>query len=199
VSQFFIATGSSILLLGLVGFFLFEYRRYRVQVLRFHLFAARDRLFESARAGNLAFDARAYGMARHVINGLIDCADRLSLADLLIMRFLTRSSRREANGRRFHARFAEARGRLSPAGQKAVDAAFAEVHFCVLSHLLHVSVIFVLPMQVIKAWLGPKMSSTKQIVSSFKQNAALSRGLDELDGNAFSHSLANEQLHAAAA
>jgi len=66
-------------------FFVFVYRRYRVAVLRHHLFAARDRLFERAKLGDLSFDDRAYGMVRTIINGLLRSADTLSIPTLLIV------------------------------------------------------------------------------------------------------------------
>jgi hypothetical protein len=149
-SQLLNAIVSACAILFLWVFFAFVYRRYRVAVLRHHLFAARDRLFERAQAGDLHFDDRAYGMVRTIINGLLRSADTLSLPTLLIVW----STQRLWNNRElrvwFDERLVRAIAQLSPAGRAAVSAAVAEAHFRVLSHVLHISVIFGPLLQLLK-------------------------------------------------
>jgi hypothetical protein len=133
---------SACAIIFLWAFFAFVYRRYRVVVLRHHLFAARDRLFERAKVHDLNFDDRAYGMVRTIINGLSRSADTLSIPTLLIVW----SSQRIWNNPElrvwFDERLARAIVHSSPAGRADVSAALAEAHFCVLSHVLHISVLF---------------------------------------------------------
>jgi hypothetical protein len=151
MNAFAISVGmSALLVLLLVWFFLFPYRRYRVSVLRHYLFAARDQLFAAAARGDLAFDDRAYGIVRTVINGLLMKSDGLSLASFLIMRLAGATADLRESSEHFDNKLLAARGQLSPAGAAAVENAIAEIHFCVLTHILHISVIFGIPMQLLK-------------------------------------------------
>src|SRR5262249_12218914 len=112
--------------------------------------AARDRLFEQAKAGDLHFNDRAYGMVRTIINGLLRSADTLSIPTLLIVWSTQRIWNNPELRVRFDERLARAMAQLSPAGRAAVSAALAEAHLCVLSHVLHISVIFGPLLQLLK-------------------------------------------------
>jgi hypothetical protein len=189
------ATLSSLLIIFLWWFFFFEYRKYRVAVLRYHLFAARDELFRRAMDGDLSFNDRAYGMARILINGLIRGADSLSVADLVLTRLLSRRDLLDASAARFRSRFTPAREALSESGKAAVDSALSEIHFCVLSHVLHVSLVLVIPVQFAKAYFrvrglvttgyAGELFGTKRVVSKVERIPGVSHHLEEIDDNAF--------------
>lgn len=132
---------SSLGIVFLFWFFFFAYRQYRLDVFRHHLFAARDRLFERAKAGDLSFDDRAYGMTRTMINGLLKSADTLSLATMLMCWATNGYWRHQDVDDWFDNRFARAQDALTPRGRAAVRVALAEVHFCILSHIAHISVV----------------------------------------------------------
>jgi hypothetical protein len=183
--------GSALLLFALIWVFLFPYRTYRVYVLRHYLFAARDKLFAAAAQGELSFDDRAYGMVRTVLNGLLGKADDLSLGNFVLVETIGREEDHRECLDRFDNRFSEARAKLSPAGKRAVDEALAEAHFCVLSHILHISVLAALPTQLFK--LGLHLSVALGFIRGrddwSQQKAGFARHLqtqlDELDRHAF--------------
>lgn len=149
------------MLLALAWFFIFEYRYYRVRVLRKHLFDARDLLFAAAANGAMSFDDRAYGMARSVINGLLRKAEALSMLYLVGLATIGDKADREDRIVAFEKRFGRATEKLSDAGKTAVIAALEQAHFSVLSHVLHISVVFALPIQLykLKQWIAVRLGA----------------------------------------
>jgi hypothetical protein len=144
---------SAVLLVALGWVFLFEYRRYRVRVFRYHLFKARDNLFAAARSGALSFDDRAYGMARSVINGLILKADALSFTYIAMLRVIGSNRHRKERATAYDTRLQKACAKLSPEGKAAVKEALFKTHVSVISHLFHISVILGVPVHLCKLTL----------------------------------------------
>jgi hypothetical protein len=134
----------------LVWLFMFEYRSYRVTVLRHHLFEARDNLFAAASRGNLSFNDRAYGMVRSVINGLILKAEAVSIPYILLLFLMCSRKDREARSEEFEERLAKAIQKLSEPGKAAIAKALQEINICVVSHIMHISLVFCLPTQLMK-------------------------------------------------
>jgi len=129
-----------------------EYRRYRVLVLKNSLFEARDVLFEAAEQGKLSFDDPAYGMSRILLNGMLRQAEAISLPHFVGM-MLTRVWWSNADvERRFNERYARAQMPLTEAGRDAVRQAIDRAHIAIVSHVLHVSLVFGLPLHLLKAW-----------------------------------------------
>jgi len=129
-----------------------EYRRYRVLLLKNSLFEARDALFAAAEQGKLSFDDPAYGMTRILLNGMLRQAEALSLPHFFGM-VLTRAwwSNPEVE-RRFNERYSRAQAQLTDAGRSAVRSAIDRSHIAIVSHVLHISFFFGLPIQLLKAW-----------------------------------------------
>lgn len=151
MSQLMLYISLSALTLGiLVWVFMFEYRSYRVAVLRHHLFEARDNLFAAAARGELSFNDRAYGMVRSVINGLILKGEAVSIPYIVLLFFMCSREDREARSKEFEERLSKAIARLSKPGKTAIDKALQEINICLVSHIVHISIAFCLPIQVIK-------------------------------------------------
>jgi hypothetical protein len=140
------------LLLVLWWLWAIEYRRYRVLVLKNSLFEARDALFAAAVQGKLSFDDPAYGMSRILLNGMLRQAEALSLPHFVGM-MLTRAWWSDAEvERRFNERYSRAQTQLTEAGRGAVRGVIDRAHVAIVSHVLHISLIFGLPLHLLKAW-----------------------------------------------
>jgi hypothetical protein len=151
MSQLLIYIFLSVCMLGfLVWLFLVEYRSYRVKVLRYHLFRARDNLFAAAKRGDLSFNDRAYGMIRSVINGLLVKAEAVSIPYISLLFLMCSRRDREARSAEFEERLAGAIQKLSDPGKAAIAKALQEINICVVSHSIHISVVFCLPTQLMK-------------------------------------------------
>ena len=186
--------------------FAVSYRNYRIAVLRHHLFAARDCFFERARVGELHFDDRAYGMVRTIMNGLIRSAESVTLSTVVVA-WITRGFWSHPDLRRwFDERFASACYELSPRGKAAVSAAMTEVHFCVLSHILHTSFVLSPFFHLVKAVLRlsdrGKMSWARRLAEA-RHRTSLAKSLSEafrtLDGEALILAEFEEDVRLAAA
>jgi hypothetical protein len=131
-----------ILLLLLWAFLHWCVRDYRTEVFRQRLFEIRDRLFDAAAAGAIAFDHPAYGMVRQMINGFVRFGHRLNttrVVTLMIMLWVYPSLRR----RDFDARLAKACASLPTDDAKAlIRTVHLQVMGVVLRHLICGSPLF---------------------------------------------------------
>lgn len=117
------------------------YKAYRLDLLRFHIFRARDELFLAAERGPLSFDDRAYGMTRQVLNGMIRFAHELGLwRTILLIVFRHRIADTEGS-ERFWANYGEAVRSLSLHSRKEVMRATSEAHVAIFSYLCHTSLL----------------------------------------------------------
>lgn len=123
--------------------FAWLYYDYRLDLLRFRLFSARDKLFCSAAEGKISFDEPAYLMTRTTINGSLRFAHRLTLSKLLITALWLRRNNPDG-GSRYHAKLEEAMHTLSFDQKKLIIDAHFELHYALLTHVLHVS-LFLFP------------------------------------------------------
>jgi hypothetical protein len=140
------------LLLVLWWLWAIEYRRYRVLVLKNSLFEARDSLFAAVEQGKLSFDDPAYGMSRILLNGMLRQAEAFSLPHFIGM-MLTRFwwSNGEVE-RRFNERYSRAQAQLTEAGREVVRDVINRAHVAIVSHVLHISLVFGGPLHLLKGW-----------------------------------------------
>lgn len=87
-----IALSTLISLAGLWFLLNWLYRDYRDDVFKLHLFKQRDRLFDLAADGKLAFDHPAYGMMRMALNAYLYNAQRTSFLWLVFAGFASGKS-----------------------------------------------------------------------------------------------------------
>lgn len=140
------------LLLVLWWLWAIEYRRYRVLLLKNSLFEARDALFAAAEQGKLSFDDPAYGMSRILLNGMLRQAEAFSLphfTGMMLTRFWWSNVDVE---RRFNERYSRAQAQLTDVGRDVVRRVIDRAHVAIVSHVFHVSLVFALPLQVLKGW-----------------------------------------------
>jgi hypothetical protein len=181
------------LLLVLWWLWAIEYRRYRVLVLKSSLFEARDALFAVAEQGKLSFDDPAYRMTRILLNGMLRQAEALSLPHFIGM-MLTRAWWSNADvEHRFNARYYRAQTQLTEAGRDAVRGAVNQAHVAIVSHVLHISLLFAPPLHLLKAWYGIARITTphtrsrnllETIVFSGSARGAVHETLGTLDASA---------------
>ena len=170
-----------------------EYRRYRVLLLKNALFEARDALFAAAEQGKLSFDDPAYGMTRTLLNGMLRQADALSLPHFIGM-MLTRAWWSDAEvERQFNDRLTRSQARLTDAGRLAVRGAIDRAHIAIVSHVLHISFLFGLPIQLLKIWYrigvvragnGRSRDLLESMVYSGSARSPMQESLGTLDASA---------------
>jgi hypothetical protein len=120
--------------------FAWLYYDYRLDLLRFRLFLARDKLFCAAAEGKIAFDDPAYVMTRTTINGSLRFAHRLTLSKLVVTALLRRRYDPHG-GARYHAKLEESMHNLSLDQKRLILDAHFELHSALLTHVAHVSLI----------------------------------------------------------
>lgn len=86
----YIALKSLVLLLALWGFVFYLWRDYRLDAFRDDLFALRDKMFQYAANGNIAFDNPAYVLLRNRMNILLRYAHEFTFTNLVIAGATTR-------------------------------------------------------------------------------------------------------------
>lgn len=144
--------------------FAWLYYDYRLDLLRFRLFVARDRLFSCAEQGKIDFDSPAYLLTRTMINGSLRFAHRLTLTDLIIM-FMVQKKYNPNGGAQHHARLETALHGLSFEQKKLITDIRFELHIAMLSHIAHVSILlfpFAILAKIAKLHLLRRHSITKR-------------------------------------
>ncbi len=126
---------------ALFWFFDVAYRRFRVDLLRFHLFQIRDQLFAAAAEKKISFNHPAYGMVRQTINGMIRFAHEISLWRMAIMLASHAFWSRKGTQREYSARFKRAVGSLTPQEASVISTVMRQAHFTLFSHMLHTSLL----------------------------------------------------------
>ncbi|MDR3570275.1 MAG: hypothetical protein P4L43_19810 [Syntrophobacteraceae bacterium] len=72
-------------LMGIIYLLLWLYKDYATDSFRQRMFALRDRLFDDAAQGFVAFDHPSYGLLRGTMNGYIRFGHRLSLLETITL------------------------------------------------------------------------------------------------------------------
>lgn len=127
--------------------FAWLYCDYRLDLLRFRLFVARDRLFSYAEQGRIDFDSPAYLLTRTMINGSLRFAHRLTLTDLVIM-LIIQKMYNPNGGKLHHARLEKALHSLSFEQKKIITDIRLELHIAMITHVAHVSILL-LPLALV--------------------------------------------------
>jgi hypothetical protein len=120
--------------------FAWLYYDYRLELLRTRLFLARDQLFCAAAEGKIAFDEPAYLMTRTTLNGALRFAHRLTLSKLLITALWLRRHDPQG-GSKYHARLEDAMRKLNLDQKKLILDTRLQLHYALLSHVAHVSLL----------------------------------------------------------
>jgi len=127
---------NTLLVLFLWHLYFFEYRTYRLDLTRQRLFRIRDELFAEFDRHGWPFDARAYGIMRRTLNGVIRFNHRLSLSRYWGAVLADREVANGELGRRFEEEFQAALAELPQDAQECVLKARREMHDVVIEHMV---------------------------------------------------------------
>lgn len=165
-----------------------QWKRYRLDKLRFKLFAIRGRLFDEAKIGVISFDDEAYKLVRHNINGMIRYSHKLSLLNLFLFRRVRKKSYFETRLKSYNERVHRAINALSPEGREVVDGCMKAVHHEVIAHVSLNSLPAVLLTSTLFLWfvisaLFKKVLGSREPIEIDKSQPyeSLSRKVDALD------------------
>lgn len=116
------------------------YRDYRNDVLKQNLFDLRDRLFDMAADGRIAFDSPAYGMLRRSINGLLYGAERISFLSLIILGGASSTQTRiRAEEQRYRTCWQQALGCLDVPARTEIEALRGDMNLIIADHIVFTS------------------------------------------------------------
>lgn len=131
--------------LFMAGWWLFfvEYHRYRVDLFRYRIFVARDKMFHDAMNGKISFDSPAYGMTRITLNGMLRFAHELNFLQLILVAISYKLFSGRGATERYRSKFSEAIKDLNFEEKKVVVNTMVEAHWAILDHIAHTSPLFV--------------------------------------------------------
>ncbi|WP_033998016.1 hypothetical protein [Pseudomonas paraeruginosa] len=112
-----------------------EWKKYRLDKLRFQLFRIRDHLFGKASEGKISFDDEAYKIVRANINGMIRYSHELSIMNLMLFKRVSNLDIYQERAQNYRKRIERARSSLSPEAREVVDSAMKSMHYAVLTHI----------------------------------------------------------------
>lgn len=119
-------------LFGLLAFFQWPYRQYRIDRFRDEIFDIRGELFQLGMNGGVSFDHPAYGIFRQTLNGFIRFGDHLGLASFIALTLQEPGSRRQETARQFQERWEQAVASLGPEARTKVSHLRQRMHLAVL-------------------------------------------------------------------
>jgi hypothetical protein len=131
-------SGALHLMLGLTALWFLIFRlvhEYRLDVLRDQLFAVRERLFDYAANGNIAFDNAAYTQLRMLLNSLIRFGYRLTFTRFL-MGVIFMEWKDKPYDRELLIRWEKAVAELPPESQVELKSIRGEALVLVVRHLV---------------------------------------------------------------
>lgn len=148
-----IVVANLIAIAGLLWLFDGPYRAYRLDLLRFVIFQARDNLFTAAADKKLiSFDHPAYGMTRQMLNGMIRFAHGLGVWRGIALLMLRSWLGDADESSRFWRNYGHAVKSLPIHARKEVIKAIAEANIAVFSYLCHTSLIL-FPFVFVVKWI----------------------------------------------
>ncbi|HBN8359249.1 TPA: hypothetical protein L6A81_35525 [Pseudomonas aeruginosa] len=112
-----------------------EWKKYRLDSLRFKLFRIRDTLFHEAVSGRISFDDEAYKIVRANLNGMIRYSHELSILNLMLFKRTSKLRIYKERSGAYRARVKRALEQLHPEGKAAVDNAMQSMHRVVFTHI----------------------------------------------------------------
>lgn len=136
-----IAVASFISLAGLWCLIFFGYRAYCIDRFRQKLFTLRDRLFDEALVGHVAFDDKMYGLTRLTINGFIRYAHEMDLVSFLFL-FVSRREH-DAGFENYKKRSAAAEAELSSKKKAIYQDYHRDMNELVVKHVVMSSPVLV--------------------------------------------------------
>jgi len=170
----------SIISLSIILFLVLAlFNQYRVDALRQELFEIRDRLFDEAAKGNIAFGSHAYRATRTVLNGLLRFGHRISLLRFFLTVFFV-PKRHLAHS----AQMLDQAMSASPVADRELCARYIrEAHKAVTKHLIKSPFSFVLllwAVSVVLSAVGISLASylVETLSSKFREldRAAFAEG-----------------------
>ena len=123
-------------------FYAWLYCDYRLDLLRYRLFLTRDRLFNYAEQGKIAFDSPAYLLTRTLINGSLRFGHRLTLIELAIT-YIVQKKYNPTGAIEYHQRLEQSLHGLSFEQKKMIRDIWVEIHFDLIAHIAHVSILLI--------------------------------------------------------
>lgn len=172
----------SLATLGLVSLWFLlsvEYHHYHVDRTRLRLFKIRDELFDQAARDRIPFAAKAYGMTRLTLNGMINLTHEIALVRLILLAgvYLTRDVGDLIGA--FEKKLDRSIAELPDSQAEMIRDALGRAHIVLFSHVLNTSlaVLFFGPpvavlMETVRACQRIKRSVLKR-VSRLKAWAAV--------------------------
>jgi hypothetical protein len=134
--------------------FFWAYHDYRVDLLRYRIFVARDRLFQYAEEGKIRFDDPAYMLTRTFLNGGLRFAHRMTMSNLFFAAFLQKKINPQG-GEHYHAKLEQSLHGLSFEQKKLINGIHSDAHFAIMRHIVNISPIFFLaawPLKMAYKW-----------------------------------------------
>ena len=161
-------SGALHLLLGLTALWFLVFRlghEYRLDVLRDRLFAVRERLFDYAANGNIAFDNPAYTQLRMLLNSLIRFGYRLTFTRFL-MGLIFMEWKDKPYDRELLIRWEKALAELPPQSQTELSSIRNEALVLVVRHLVTGSPVMLILLIVFSGW-SMLQGLTRQLLEAF--------------------------------
>ncbi|WP_411383621.1 hypothetical protein ACK3BK_01530 [Pseudomonas sp. L7] len=119
-----------------LGFIIYiEWKKYRLDKLRFELFRIRDELFVSAEEGKLSFEDESYKITRASLNGMIRYSHDLSFMDVFLVTRAGKQPYYAARRMEHEKRARDAYSQLGREGKAAIKKAMKSMHIAVFSHI----------------------------------------------------------------
>ena len=150
--ELFLITMTVLAAVGLWWLYFMEYKPYRIARTRQDLFAIRDKLFEQAKEGVIPFDAKAYGITRTTLNGMIQFTHDLSFVRLVII-VITHKYSEDTNAvETYKKEMDEAIRALPKPARRAILEARLYMHLTMLTHIVRSSIILMIivePLRII--------------------------------------------------
>jgi hypothetical protein len=168
--------------LGLVALWLLFFkftREYREDALRDRLFGVRDKLFDFAASGKIAFDEPAYGRLRSTINSSIRFAHRITFSRLvfgIVYRITTRNECAAAFVRQWRV----ALDRLAPEQRAEMERLNTELAVTLVRHILTGSPLMMIFFALFAVWAF-LTGTVRRIAEAFSDLSVLMPGLDLLE------------------
>lgn len=128
--------------LAIALMFLITYRQYRIDLLRYRLFVARDELFKQAEQGVISFDHPAYGMTRTTLNGWLRFAHEISLFSFFSYWLAHRFKIGTKTVSTYREKFRENVEDLSFEQKRVIVQAMARTHVAIVAHIFSTSIFF---------------------------------------------------------
>lgn len=154
---------SGLFAVGIWYLWFVEYRAYRLDKFRQHLFWIRDDLFMRAAKEELDFDSLAYRMTRDMLNGSLRFAHELGVFRLVLVLWESKKNRKLQEV--FVQDMNNAFGKISEEQKKVILKAHAQMHLAMLHHLIKSSAVLMALVLVSGSLVLGKKSFDKRLAT----------------------------------